>query len=63
MVANICFVLALHRGMLSVVATLASLYPAGTVLLARIVLRERLGPVQGVGLGVATVAVGLMSLG
>jgi EamA domain-containing membrane protein RarD len=33
------------------------------VLLARIVLRERLGPVQGVGLGVATVAVGLMSLG
>jgi drug/metabolite transporter (DMT)-like permease len=63
MVANICFVLALGRGMLSVVATLASLYPAGTVLLARVVLRERLGPVQGVGLGVATVAVGLMSLG
>jgi drug/metabolite transporter (DMT)-like permease len=63
MVANICFVLALSRGMLSVVATLASLYPAGTVLLARVVLRERLGPVQGVGLGVATVAVGLMSLG
>jgi drug/metabolite transporter (DMT)-like permease len=63
MVANISFVLALNRGMLSVVATLASLYPAGTVLLARIVLRERLGPVQGVGLGLATVAVGLMSLG
>ena len=63
MVANICFVLALSRGMLSIVATLASLYPAGTVLLARIVLRERLGPVQGLGLGVATVAVGLMSLG
>jgi drug/metabolite transporter (DMT)-like permease len=63
MVANICFVLALARGMLSVVATLASLYPAGTVLLARIVLRERLGPVQGLGLGVATIAVVLMSLG
>ena len=62
-IANICFVLALARGMLSVVATLASLYPAGTVLLARIVLRERLGPVQGLGLGVATIAVGLMSLG
>ena len=63
MVANICFVLALGRGMLSIVATLASLYPAGTVVLARVVLRERLGPVQGLGLGVATIAVGLMSLG
>jgi drug/metabolite transporter (DMT)-like permease len=63
MVANICFVLALARGMLSIVATLASLYPAATVVLARVVLRERLGPVQGIGLGVATIAVGLMSLG
>ena len=63
MLANICFLLALDRGMLSVVGTLVSLYPVTTVVLARIVLRERLGPVQGLGLGVATVAVGLMSLG
>jgi drug/metabolite transporter (DMT)-like permease len=63
MVANICFLLALDRGMLSVVGTLTSLYPAATVVLARIVLRERLGAVQGVGLGMATVAVGMMSLG
>ena len=63
MLANICFLLALDRGMLSVVGTMVSLYPVTTVVLARIVLRERLGPVQGLGLGVATVAVGLMSLG
>lgn len=63
MLANICFLLALDRGMLSLVGTLASLYPAATVVLARIVLRERLGAVQGVGLGMAMVAVGLMSVG
>jgi drug/metabolite transporter (DMT)-like permease len=63
MLANICFLLALDRGMLSVVGTLASLYPAATVVLARIVLRERLGPVQGLGLGLAAVAVAMMSLG
>jgi uncharacterized membrane protein len=63
MTANICFLLALQRGLLSIVATLASLYPAATLVLARLVLRERLGPVQGLGLGVATVAIVLISAG
>jgi drug/metabolite transporter (DMT)-like permease len=63
MIANILCLLALQRGMLSVVATLASLYPTTTLILARLVLRERLGPVQGVGLAVATAAVVLISAG
>jgi uncharacterized membrane protein len=63
MIANILCLLALQRGMLSVVATLASLYPATTLLLARVVLRERLSAVQGVGLAVAMAAVLLISMG
>lgn len=63
MIANVLCLLALQRGMLSVVATLASLYPATTLLLARVVLHERLGAVQRLGLGVAAAAVVLISAG
>ena len=55
--ANALYVMAVREGMLSVVATLSSLYPAATVVLAYLVLGERLRWVQGVGLGVALVAV------
>lgn len=63
MTANICLLLAIRQGMLSIVGTLASLYPAATLLLARAVLKERLGPVQGLGLVIATAAVVLISVG
>jgi drug/metabolite transporter (DMT)-like permease len=59
--ANALYVVALRGGSLGLVATLASLYPASTVLLARIVLRERLRPVQSLGLACATVAVVLIT--
>jgi drug/metabolite transporter (DMT)-like permease len=60
--ANVCFLLALDHGLMSVVAVLTALYPAGTVLLARYVLGERLGPVQRAGLGLAAVAAVLIAL-
>ncbi|MCZ7435886.1 EamA family transporter [Micromonospora sp. WMMC241] len=60
--ANALFLAAAGRGHLSVVAAIASLYPASTVLLALAVDRERLRPVQLAGLGVAAAALVLASV-
>jgi drug/metabolite transporter (DMT)-like permease len=60
MVANALYMSAARVGPLSIVVTLASLYPASTVLLARWVLRERLSLVQIIGIGCALVAVVLI---
>ena len=63
MTANLLFVLASRLGLLSVVGVLLALYPAGTVLLALLVLRERLHRVQLAGLAVASGGVVLIALG
>jgi drug/metabolite transporter (DMT)-like permease len=57
MVANALYLIATRDGELSAVVTLASLYPASTVLLARVVLAERLTVLQMVGIGCALIAV------
>lgn len=61
--ANTAFLFAAQRGALSLVAALASLGPATTVLLARAILGERWTPLQVLGLGVALIAGLCISLG
>ncbi len=63
MSANIFYLLAVARGMLSIVATLVSLYPAATVILARIVYGERLRLRQQWGVVCAIAAVALIVAG
>jgi uncharacterized membrane protein len=50
MLANALYVIAARTGPLSVVVTLASLYPASTVVLAHVVLGERLSGLQKIGI-------------
>jgi drug/metabolite transporter (DMT)-like permease len=60
-VANICYVAATRTGMFGLAVVLASLYPGITVLLARVVLGERLRWVQRAGLGLAALGVLLVA--
>ena len=60
MLANVLYVIAVRRGLLSIVATLTSLYPASTIVLARVVLHERLRVVQLIGVLCAAMAIVLI---
>ncbi|GLW06064.1 hypothetical protein Misp01_11940 [Microtetraspora sp. NBRC 13810] len=61
MAANVLYLFAVQRGLLSLVAVLVSLYPASTLLLARHVLGERLHALQVAGVVAALAAVGLIA--
>ena len=58
--ANALYLLATRYGSLSVVVTLSSLYPASTVILARLTLGEHLNPWPALGLACALVAIALI---
>jgi drug/metabolite transporter (DMT)-like permease len=57
------FLLATHQGYLTVAGVITSLYPASTVLLAALVLHERVHRAQAVGLGLCAVAIALVAGG
>ena len=61
--ANALFLMATHRGLLSLVAVLGSLYPASTVLLATTVTHERLARSQQVGVVLALVGAAAITAG
>jgi drug/metabolite transporter (DMT)-like permease len=60
--ANALLLLGLRLGDLTVMSVLTAMYPAGTILLAAVVLRERIAPVQWVGLVLALAAGALFAL-
>ena len=62
-VASALYLLASRIGLLSLVAVLGSLYPAGTVLLALVVLKEKVTRWQAAGMVLAIGAVGLIAAG
>jgi drug/metabolite transporter (DMT)-like permease len=60
--ANLFYVLATRAGLFGIAVVLTSLYPGITVLLARLVLRERMHAVQRIGLLLAAAGVVLVTL-
>lgn len=60
--ADVFFAFATTLGLLSVVSILSSLYPVTTVLLARLVLHERMARLQQAGVVLALAGVGVISV-
>jgi drug/metabolite transporter (DMT)-like permease len=61
-VANVLQLLAVRRGLVTLVAPIAALYPAATVVLARLVLDEPVGRSRLLGLAVALLGLALIAL-
>lgn len=61
--ANALFLAAARTGLLTLVAVLSALYPASTILLARVVLKERIGAIQQLGLATGLAGVVLIATG
>jgi drug/metabolite transporter (DMT)-like permease len=60
--ANIFFTLASRTGTLTVVGVLTALYPLGTILLARLVLKEHVAGIQKIGIALTLTASLLLAL-
>lgn len=60
---TLLYFIATHAGLLAVTAVITSLYPASTILLARVLLRERLTRIRIAGLCLAAASVALIAAG
>jgi drug/metabolite transporter (DMT)-like permease len=60
---TICYFIATHHGLLAVTAVITSLYPAVTIMLARVMLGERLTAIRLAGLSLAAASVALIAVG
>lgn len=60
--ANVLILTGLRLGDLTVMSVLAALYPGGTIALAAIVLRERIAPVQWMGLVLALTSAAVLAI-
>lgn len=60
--ANTLILIGLRAGDLAIMSVLVALYPAGTIVLAAAVLRERIAPVQWVGLVLAVTAAAMLAV-
>lgn len=63
MLGNLLFAAASSSGLVSITSVLASLYPIVTVVLARIILKERVARSQEAGIGLTLAGVALISAG
>lgn len=61
--SNVTFLYASNLGQLSIVGVLSALYPVSTVILARVLLAERMNRAQGMGFVAALGATALLALG
>lgn len=59
---NALLLLGIQIGDLSVMSVLTAMYPAGTIILAAVVLKERVAPIQAIGLVLAIVAAAFLAL-
>ena len=60
--ANVLVLIGLRGGDLSIIAVLVAMYPAGTIILAAVLLKERITPTQLLGLVMAIAAAAMLAL-
>lgn len=60
--ANALILFGIRAGELAIAAVLGAMYPAGTILLAAIVLKERIAPVQWAGLVLALASAAMLAV-
>jgi uncharacterized membrane protein len=59
---NAAYVVATQMGRLDIAAVLSSLYPASTVMLAALILKERVSRTQMIAIGIVLIAIVLITL-